>query len=329
VTTVGLAWTGPDPLIDSIHSGLAAAASEIGIETRRVAHPTDDAGLDVLLIVGYPASYRAFLEHPPRARRIAWFGEPLPRLTTATVSPPSRVLRAARRLAGPITRRQLAGPLGRWREEAAIAHERADNLAQAVWCSQRVDRVVVTSRDRYAVLRLSGIESTVVPFGYHAASVGALAAPDASGRDIAVIVIGSGVTTARLRRGRILAALLPRMQRLGPVVMLDGRWGTERESLLRRSRVVLDIQRVAGNFTGLRHVLALAAGAPIVSEPIDDPYPFVEGIDHLEAPANELDVAVQSLIDDEPRRRRLVAAGQALLSGDLAARRSLERVLAA
>ena len=188
-------------------------------------------------------------------------------------------------------------------------------------------RIVVTSRDRGASLAAAGIPASVVPFGYHPRHAGPLTPPD-SPRDIAVVVIGTGLRTPRRRRGRILARLRPGLQRLGQVVEIDGRWGDERDAILRRARVVLDIQRVPGNFTGLRWLLASAAGTVYVVEPMDDPAPFRAGVDHVEASAESLIDEVARLLEDEPRRRSIADESQRLLRGDLAMHRSLERVLA-
>jgi hypothetical protein len=195
------------------------------------------------------------------------------------------------------------------------------------WCIDRGARIVVTSCDRGASLAAAGIPASVVPFGYHPRHAGPLTPPD-SPRDIAVVVVGTGLHATRLRRGRILARLRPGLERLGQVVEIDGRWGGERDAILRRARVVLDIQRVPGNFTGLRWLLASAAGTVYVVEPMDDPAPFRAGVDHVEAPTESLVDEVARLLSDEPRRRSIATESQVLLRGDLAMHRSLERVLA-
>ena len=59
--------------------------------------------------------------------------------------------------------------------------------------------------------------------------------------------------------------------------VVEGVWGHDREVLLRRTRVVLDVHRIPGNFVGLRLLLSLAAGAALVTEPMTDPYPFMPG----------------------------------------------------
>jgi hypothetical protein len=130
-----------------------------------------------------------------------------------------------------------------------------------------------------------------------------------------------------LRRGRLFEDLLPALKALGPVAILDGVWGPERDAILGRSRTVVDIHRVPGNFTGLRFLTAFAAGAVLVTEPLDDPYPFVAGRDHIEAPADRLVDEVAALLDDEPARRTMAAVAQERLRGELSMRAILERVL--
>lgn len=297
---------------------------------------TDEAAVDITLYVGLPLWYADLLSAPRRSRRIAWFGEMLPRPTTGdrrsghlTKGPAALGVRIARPILGPLTRGPLPGPLAVWRQEVASAKARLVNLDHALWCAGMVDRIVVTSRDRGRVLGEHGIDVSVVPFGYQRAEAGPLVAPGAEERDIAVAVIGRGLHGRSSRRARILAQLVPAIERLGPVVLADGVWGADRDAVLRRTRIVLDVQNAVGNFGGLRFLTALAAGALLVTDTLDDPFPFEPGVDHLEAPVDGLVAAIAALLDDEPRRRAMVEAGQARLRGDLSMRCSLERVLAA
>lgn len=338
MTVIGLADAGRDPLTDGILDGIRSAAAELGHEARLLTSPRDEASVDVLITVGAPRSYEAFLDAPRRTRRIAWFGEPLPRpgtlkrVTEQRGANQSRArllaLNAARAIAGPMTRQPLPGPIGRWRERAGIAHEQLTNLDDAIWCASRVDRIVVTSRDRGTVLSEHGLAPGVVPFGYSAATYGPLVPPGGDQSDITVAVIGSGIGVSRLRRGRILRRLAPGLRKLGGIEYLEGVWGAEREAILRRTRFLLDISRIPGNFVGLRFLLGLSAGCLPVTEPLDDPYPFMPGVDHAVAPVDGLVETIAGLLADEPARRRMVCAGQELLRTDLSMRRSLERVLA-
>ena len=336
---LGLARGGPDPLTDSLLEAIALAADSLDVRCEWLRRSEDEPEFDAVLLVGAPRSYAWLLDSPQASTRISWFGEPLPRQPKANARFRSRpgmgscggtsgtILRVARRVAGPLKRVSPPGRLGAWRETAAIEHERVDNLAMAAWCRDRGARIVVTSRDRGASLAAAGIPATVVPFGYHPRHAGPLTPPD-SPRDIEVVVVGTGLNSTRLRRGRILARLRPGLRRLGQVVEIDGRWGNERDAILRRARVVLDIQRVPGNFTGLRWLLASAAGSVYVGEPMDDPAPLRVGVDHVEAPTDSLIAAAARLLEDEPRRRSIADESQLLLRGDLAMQRSLERVLA-
>ena len=54
------------------------AADDLGVPTRRVATEADEAGVDLLLAIGFPHYYPDLLRRPRRARRILWCGEPLP-----------------------------------------------------------------------------------------------------------------------------------------------------------------------------------------------------------------------------------------------------------
>lgn len=91
---------------------------------------------------------------------------------------------------------------------------------------------------------------------------------------------------------------------------------------------MLDVHRVPGNFVGLRLLLALAAGAVLATEPLDDPRPFVPGVHYVEAPLPELPAAISAMLANEPMRRRIADAGQAFVSTDLTMERSLAAVLA-
>jgi hypothetical protein len=336
MTVVGLASLGPDPLTDGLLDSIRETAVALGHETKTVVDPADEAAVDVLLTVGYPASYGRFLDAPRQARRIAWFGEPLPRpASPGTSARPwtTRIvgsgLQLAKRGGGRMTRRWLPGPLGRIREAALIRTERTANLSDAISCSRAVDRIVVTSRDRARVLAEHGVSATVVPFGYHRAGAGPIVPPDREGRDIVVAALGSGVDERRFRRGRLLADLERTLAAIGPLQRLDGVWGAERDAILARTRVIVDIHRIPGNFTGLRFLTAIAAGAVLVTEPLDDPHPFVPGVDHIAVRIDDLPAAVAALVADEPKRLQIAASGQLRLVGDLSMRASLERVLAA
>jgi hypothetical protein len=212
------------------------------------------------------------------------------------------------------------------RAVAYVEHERQVNLATALRSSHMVNLVVTTSRDRGRALVARGIAARVVPFGYHPAFAGPLTAAVTS-RDLDVVTLGSGMGWAS-RRSTAVRRFVAGLGGRWTTAIRSDVWGPERDALLRDSRAVLDVHRVPGNFIGLRLLLTLAAGAVLVTEPMDDPHPFVPGEHYISAPLASLPEELEAILRDEPRRRRIVEAGQALISGPLTMARSLRLVLA-
>jgi hypothetical protein len=332
--SLGLAAGATDPLTSSLVRAVGEAATDLGLTTRPVRDPSEERMVDVLLAVSLPQLYDGLLDAPRVARRIAWFGEPLPRLHDVAADADGtfggrrlagQAIRVLRRPALPLRRLPLPRPLDALRSAAYVEHERTTNLEAAIRRAGTVERVVVTSRDRAAVLAASGLEARVVPFGYHPALAGPIVR-DGAPRDIPAVAFGSGLDwSSRRARGLRRCA-----KRLGPsrLGVTRAAWGPERDALLRRSRVLLDVHRIPGNFIGLRILFASAAGADLVTEPMDDPWPFEPGTHHVEAALDDLPAALDALLGEEARRRRIVDAAQALLIGPLSMATSLQRVLA-
>jgi hypothetical protein len=329
---LGLADARTDPLTASIVRAIAESALELGLVAKSVRSQADESSVGTLLSVGLPQYYDRLLAGRRSSRRITWFGEPLSRLRTDTgngrtagrrlIAPALRVLHepAKRMKRLPLPRR-----LDDLRAAAYIDHERRVNLDALIGQARAVDLVVVTSRDRAAVLAGFGVVARVVPFGYHAALAGPIVT-DPNGRDIPAVAIGSGLnwSSRRARGVRACAAQLGASR----LVVSRPTWGADRDALLRRSRILLDVHRIPGNFIGLRILLAAAAGAVLVTEPLDDPWPFEPGRHYVEAALADLTPAIEALLADEPRRRRIVDAAQALITGPLSMASSLRAVLA-
>lgn len=321
----------PDPLFADLIDAVRATALDLGIELHDVRTPADADGLDRLLLLGYPGRYRGFLG--PRAPaaappRIIWTGEPLPAAPTGSgrVSRASRALRVARPIGAGLRRLPLPAMIDRRRVAVASDRLTRANLDDLAMAAAGGAAIVVTSGDRGTLLAACGLHATVVPFGYHERHAGVLTPAGHGPRDVPLLILGS--RAAHTRRAR----MVDDMQRIGASVglqVVEGVWGEERAELLRRTRVLVDVQRIPGNFVGIRLLLAIAAGAALVTEPMTDPSPFIPGVHYLEAPADRLlDVATELAADDR-RRAAIVDAGQALLRDTLTMRSSLERVLAA
>ena len=219
---------------------------------------------------------RVALETLPATRRIAWLGEPLRGRRAGDRAPgqgvadgPHHRRRLDRTAHGRPTNRGF--PAG---SSTGASVRRSTMTAGSISAVHRRAardgiRLVVTSADRAASLRRVGIRARV-SFGYHPVHAGPPHAVDDADRDIDVLVLAtdaSGVPTrrARARRGGRGAGLAVRVE-----LAQGGAWGADRHRLIARARVVLNINRAPGNFTGIRTVLVGAAGAALVSEPVDN-----------------------------------------------------------
>jgi len=227
---------------------------------------------------------------------------------------------------------RLWPPLTRWRRlahlRARAATERlyAKNLRELCRAATRFDEVVTTSQQRVAACRAVGIAARVVPYGYHPLTTGPLADADVRGRDVPVLLLGTELK-ARTRRSAVIRSLEQALPPSVPLLTIgEGLYGEDRARLLRRTRVVLDVHRVPGSFTGLRVIMAAAAGAVLVTEPFEGPTPFAPGVHHVEAPADRLAEAVCGILRDDSLARRLVEAAQSLLRGELAMAACLGRL---
>ena len=311
MTVIGIANAGTDPLTDRIRSAVEEAA--VGSRLRRTRgsrRPRRRTGGHRPVRGHSPLVRSVPRRRQRRSRRIAWFGEPLPSPGLAGRSRQSRS--RVRVLAGTALVRRFLGPddppAPAWPTSVTFERTwRSPTNARPTSPTRAgartfVDDVVVTSRDRARVLAASGVQGRVVPYGYHPALAGPLAVTEGADRDIAVAIVGSALDARHLRRGRVFEAILPALESLGRVAVLDGVWGLERDALLRRTRVLLDIHRIPGNFAGLRFLTAFASGAVLVTEPLDDPHPFVSGRDHIEAPTGRLvdEVAASCSMTNRP-----------------------------
>jgi hypothetical protein len=323
--------TDADPLFAELIDAVGAAATELGIEPVPVRSEIDSRAVDRLLLVGRPGRFGQLLAVRDGPLLTVWTGEPLPPPPSggSVVSIAGRG-RARHRVLRPIgvALRRLALPavLDERRVEVATGRLLRANLDELARAAASGADLVVTSRDRGATLAAFGLTASVVPFGYHKRHAGPLTLPEAGPRDIPLLLLGS--RAGHTRRAATLDGLR-RSALAADLRIVDGVWGVERARLLRRTRVVIDVHRIQGNFVGLRLLLALAAGAAVVTEPMTDPWPFVPGVHHDEAPAADLLAVAADLAADEPRRRRLVEAGQALLRDELTMRASLAAVLVA
>lgn len=308
-------------------SGVEAVAREWGWSHRRVDDAGDELASDVVLAIGDVRLFPDLVLRPKSTRRVLWHGETLPRPTAESGSrvhslvPTGRLLDVAARVVPRFARLE---PFARWREHAAIVREPIANLAQLRRARSAFDRIVVDSHDRAEGALRAGLPVDVVPYGYHERFAGPLRT--GGERPIDVLLLAHLVG---LRRRRLLATVGARLAEHGIALerITAGIYGEQRTEMLRRTRIVIDLHRLPGNSPGFRFIVATAGGAALVTEPLASSQPLVAGEHYVEAPAQEMAEAVRALLADEPRRLRLVEAGQRLLATDLHMRQVLPRVL--
>jgi len=306
------------------------AAAELGWRHRRVDTGADEEAVDVVLAIGNVRLFPDLLRRPKSARRVLWHGETLPRPTAESGTRVHQLVPTGRLLdtgfsALPGARR--SEPLMRLREQAAIVREPLANLRLLEKWSGAFDRIVIDSRDRAEGAIRAGLDVTVVPYGYHESYAGPF---DATSEDRPIGALLLAHLVGRYGRRQRLVAELERSfdaRQIALTKVTRGTYGAERGALLRQARVVIDVHRVPGNHPGFRWIVASAAGAVVVTEPLASPEPLVRDVHYVEAKADEMPDAVAEILADEPRRKRIVDASQSLLATDLAMCRVLPRVL--
>lgn len=164
--------------------------------------------------------------------------------------------------------------------------------------------VAVSTLAKVELLAALGVESTFVPYG---------AAPvdhDLSSveRDVDVLFVGDPAVPHRQRALRALRKAGVEVGVRGAWSVERGLWGEEREAMLRRTKLLLNVSRHPGNAADARLALGAVHGAVVVSEPMYRPDPYLAGVHFEEAPLADLPDLIGALLNDEGRRVRLAAA---------------------
>ncbi|MDQ3742309.1 MAG: glycosyltransferase, partial [Actinomycetota bacterium] len=180
--------------------------------------------------------------------------------------------------------------------------------------------------------REEGLHAEHVPLGF---SRHWACAPEDLDAERDVDVLHLGIWSAR--RAEILARCAPALSRRRARLMLsdpdgpnadatanflagDGKW-----ALLRRTRTLLNLH--VGDrryFEWQRVVQAVSNGAAVISEHSDGVLPLEPGVHFLSARPEALPIALDALLDDEDRRRRMAHDAYALLRDEVPMRRSAE-----
>lgn len=259
---------------------------------------------DVVLVWGnanwFPRLFGSLIALPARERPVVavFHFEPLP--LPDGVGVPWNGLTMSERAKVVLHLPRATDPRTNWRRIRAL---KANGLP---------DVLAVSGRAGLRFLAQNGVEAIVAPLGWQPGIGRDLGRV----RDVDVVFLGT-LATAR-RRG-----VIRRLRREGVAIVhagsyrRSGIWGVERDELLSRTRIVLNIARRPGEAAQARFVLGMSHGAAVVSEPIIDPAPFVPGEHYLSAPTKELGGAIQALLSDDERRCALAARGERFVLTEL------------
>ena len=181
--------------------------------------------------------------------------------------------------------------------------------------------LAVTSQMRADYLRQHGLCPVVVPLGLHAG----YGRPMHLTRDIDVLFLGN---TSSPRRRKLLPPLVRELEGRGHrVVLQNAAYGEERQRLLNRSRVLVNILRAPQDFVGQRFLLGAANQTLVVSETMADTAPFVPGKHLVTAPLPCLADAISHYLADEVERCTIVDQAYAFVQTSLTAESVVGRLL--
>jgi hypothetical protein len=230
-----------------------AALSAYGCETRAVHEGDPIADLDLLLVCGNAAWYRpqltllAGLPAATRPRLVVWHSEPLPPPRAAGLATTRLHLREVAKIA--LRDDRATDPYTNLRTLRALARRGLP------------DRLVVTSHGAAESLAENRIAADVVLKGRdptHGRDLGLE-------RDIDVLFIGALDVPRRRRALRALRKHDLAVEAVGGWGK-KGVWGEERTQLVNRAKILVNLSRQDGQFSGERLLVGMANRALVVAE---------------------------------------------------------------
>lgn len=254
---------------------------------------------DVLLFLGN-ASWKPEIVQQlralPRQRRpfvAVWHWEPLPPPCASEIPPPTLGVREIGKIL--------------LRDPRATDPKTNSSRLRAMLDEGLIDLLAVSTLGRQEFLAEQGYASEFIPLG-----AGPEHGSDLDGvRDIDVLFLGD----ARVPRRR---KILRQLSDLGLDVTVAGSWkdprywGQERTALLNRVKILLNIPRTQGDYSGLRLLLGAANGAMILSESLYRPSPFVPGKHYVEDELLAIPKTARRFIDNADARQTITQAARDL-----------------
>ena len=245
----------------------------------------------------FPATERSLLKRKKEQRPLSviWHIEPLPAPRGARL-PFQKLYRREVKLI--LLRSRYATDMysNAWRLKSMARHDIPDLM-------------LVSSQDRCDYLKERGIQSHRVPMG-HVSLLEETPPPNnkEAARDIDVLFIGAQSLRHRSETVQQLEDAGIKVMSIGDYHN-DSLWGPERDLLIRRAKIFLNLQRYPAMLPGMRFLIGMANRAMIVSESLYKPIPYVPGEHLIETPRRELAATLRRYLDDHDERERIANNG--------------------
>jgi hypothetical protein len=185
------------------------------------------------------------------------------------------------------------------------------------------DLLVVSTQSRQEFLHSHDIPAHWVPIGYNPTLHGS---PLRLNRDIDVLFLGARDIPRRRRSVRRLTAAGIHLVEKGSWSDPDC-WGEKRRELINRTKILLNLQRYAGDLSGVRMILGMANKALVVSEPTYRPAPYVAGKHYVSVSMDEMPKMIRHFLDRDEERERITDDAYRHVSENVTMESSLRQIL--
>lgn len=185
-----------------------------------------------------------------------------------------------------------------------------------------LDHLVVSTSSKADLLAQMQIPSIIVPFGYHPKTGRNLQLK----RDIDVLFVGE---LAYGRRMPIVENLRDRLAEQGIELVIESGncYGEERNRLLSRSKISVNIPRFSWDVPGIRFIISMACGSLVISEEAGDATPFIPGEHFIQAPADRLPEVIAHYLRHDEEREMIAANANRFITEDLTLAKAVESIL--
>jgi hypothetical protein len=103
--------------------------------------------------------------------------------------------------------------------------------------------------------------------------------------------------------------------------------GEERTVMLNRSKISLNITMYPWDFAGLRVLLSTACGALVISEPVNDPSPYVPGVHFVQAAISDMPDVINYYVNRPEERQAIVEAAHSYITQELTMGNGVKKIL--